>query len=101
MNIRNYENQEGGRIMKVRKRDGRLQEFRIEKIMLSIERASDDVKESMNESDSENISRMIMSEIRKLALDEIESCKLKNIIIQCLNELGFQAVAEVYSKGSK
>ena len=44
---------------------------------------------------------MIMSEIRKLAVDKIESNKLKEIIIKCLKELGFTAIAEVYSKGSK
>ena len=65
--------------MKVRKRDGRLQDFRIEKIMLSIERASDDAKNSINESDSENISRMIKSEIKKLAVNEIESCRAERI----------------------
>lgn len=85
--------------MKVRKRDGRLQDFRIEKIMLSIERASDDAKKSINESDSKNISRMIKSEIKKLAVNEIESCRLKELIIRCLNELGFNSVAEVYAKG--
>lgn len=87
--------------MKVIKKDGRLQEFRIRKIILSLERASDEARKSINESDSENISRMIMSEIRKLAVDKIESNKLKEIIIKCLKELGFTAIAEVYSKGSK
>ena len=44
---------------------------------------------------------MIMSEIRKLAVDKIESNKLKEIIIKCLKELGFTAIAEVYSKAVK
>ena len=87
--------------MKVIKKDGRLQDFNIRKIMVSIERASDDVKESMNESDAENIGTAVMRELNKLGIDKIESSKLKNIIMKAINELGFANIAEAYSKGNK
>lgn len=87
--------------MKVIKKDGRLQDFDIKKIILSIERASDDVKESMNESDGENIAHLIVRKLDKLAVDEIESTKLKKIILDSLYELGFKDIAEGYFKGEK
>lgn len=87
--------------MKVIKKDGRLQDFNIRKIMVSIERASDDVKESMNESDAENIGTAVMRELNRMGVDKIESVKLKKIIMDAICELGFSNIAEAYFKGSK
>jgi 2-phosphoglycerate kinase len=69
--------------------------------MVSIERASDDVKESMNESDAENIGTEVVRELNKLGIDKIESAKLKKIIVDAIYELGFARIAERYLKGTK
>jgi transcriptional regulator NrdR family protein len=87
--------------MKVIKKDGRIQDFDIKKTILSIERASDDIKESMNESDAENIAMAITRELNKLKVDRIESSKLKDLILCSLQELGFNSIADVYFRGNK
>ncbi|WP_139903487.1 ATP cone domain-containing protein [Clostridium thermarum] len=87
--------------MKVIKKDRRIQDFDLRKTVLSIERASDDLNESINESDAENIANSITRELNKLGINMIESYKIKDIIIQVLQELGFNGLANIYARGSK
>ncbi|WP_163195324.1 ATP cone domain-containing protein [Clostridium thermarum] len=87
--------------MKVIKKDRSIQDFDLRKTVLSIERASDDSNESINESDAENIANSITRELNKLGINMIESYKIKDIIIKVLQELGFNGLANIYARGSK
>ncbi len=91
----------GGLYMKVIKKDRSIQDFDLRKTVLSIERASDDSNESINESDAENIANSITRELNKLGINMIESYKIKDIIIKVLQELGFNGLANIYARGSK
>lgn len=82
--------------MKVLKRDGRIQEFDINKIKVSISKASDDAEEPMNSSDILNISEDIEKLINKEYNNEIKYSDIRNIVMDHLNENGFKNVSEAY-----
>ena len=52
-------------LLKVKKRDGRIQTFNLEKIKLSIQNASDDMRMPLNESDVYSIIQAINTKIFK------------------------------------
>lgn len=83
--------------MKVRKKDGSSQEFNFEKIVRSIEAASDDVGEPMTLSDLNNISKEVEKKLKALYKDEVSYVEIRDTIINELESSGFSDVAKSYS----
>lgn len=85
--------------MKVKKRDGRMQDFDINKIIITIEGASDDAKEPMNESDAELVGRAIERKVNSYNGTAIPVQEVMDIVIEELGNLGFKKIAEAYERG--
>ncbi|WP_138202818.1 ATP cone domain-containing protein [Haloimpatiens lingqiaonensis] len=82
--------------MKVVKRDGRLQEFDINKIMISIERSSDDAGNPMNSSDILNLSGDIKNKLWKDFNESVSYKDIRKTVIEVLQDAGFKSVAKAY-----
>ncbi|KRQ86891.1 Transcriptional repressor NrdR [Caloramator mitchellensis] len=84
--------------MKVRKKDGRIEDFDMDKLITTVENASDDVKEPMNLSDVENV----VQEVEKRLIDEkievLDSDFIKDVVVEKLIEFGFKDVAKAYQE---
>lgn len=87
--------------MKVIKRNGRLQEFDINKIKVSIMRASDDLKEPLNSSDIDRVAQSIEGTIKTYNQDSIKAEDIHRIVVEELRKYGFHHIAEAYDEGSK
>jgi transcriptional repressor NrdR len=84
--------------MKVVKRDGRIQDFDLDKIIVSIERASDDIGEPMNESDANCAAQSIEKNIKAQGKEAITFQEIRNIVTSELKKLGFSDIAAAYEK---
>ncbi|EYE89355.1 ATPase [Fervidicella metallireducens AeB] len=84
--------------MQVIKRDGRLQDFDLDKIIRSIGAASDDVDEPMNSSDLHNIAKNIKDEIQATGKDKIDYSEIRQLVVNKLKEYGFKDIAEAYCR---
>ena len=85
--------------MKVIKRDGRLQDFDLDKIKISISGASDDAEQPFNESDIDNLVKGIEEGIQNLQKDTIDVDNIQNLVLNELEKLGFNVVAKYYNLG--
>lgn len=90
----------GGQSMKVVKKDGRLQEFDLNKIVVSIQRASDDIHQPINYSDSKTIALKIEAKLRKLYPDSVSSHDIHDNVIESLENCGFHSTAHAYHQAS-
>jgi transcriptional regulator NrdR family protein len=86
-------------ILKVIKKDGRIQEFSLEKIKLSIQRASDDMKKPINESDSNRIANTVNTRLLEKDKDTIEYKEIHIKVVETLVEFGFNDLADFYDIG--
>jgi len=84
--------------MQVIKKDGRLQEFQLEKVAISMSRASDDIEEPLNESDVHVLSDKINKVIHENYKEKIMFSDIRKIVVDTLIEMGFSDVAESYKK---
>jgi transcriptional repressor NrdR len=84
--------------MKVIKKDGRLQDFDINKVMLTVEYASDSAGAPMASSDIKNIGEVVQEKINSYGSDSIHSSVIQQFVIDSLKELGFSKVAKYYSE---
>lgn len=82
--------------MKVIKKDGRVEEFYKDKIITSIENASDDVKEPLTMSDVENVVREVEKNLLNLNKKEVTTHEIRQVIIEVLKNFAFNDVAEAY-----
>jgi len=82
--------------MKVIKKDGRVQDFDIEKIRVSIENASDEAKAPMADSDISNIIEDVQKMIDSSGLQRIHSSDIQTMVVNTLKKLGFSVVARYY-----
>ncbi|MDO6354332.1 ATP cone domain-containing protein [Caloramator sp. CAR-1] len=82
--------------MKVIKKDGRVEEFYKDKIITSIENASDDVKEPLTMSDVENVVREVEKNLLNLNKKEVTTHEIRQVTIEVLKNFGFNDVAEAY-----
>ncbi|WP_373898867.1 ATP cone domain-containing protein [Haloimpatiens sp. FM7315] len=82
--------------MKVIKRNGREQKFDLDKIKISIERASDDTKIPLTRSDSENISKKIEKDILRDYKEFINYTQIRKVVEKNLVKEGFEKIAEAY-----
>lgn len=82
--------------MKVIKRDGRVQEFDLDKLARSIDAASDDAGEPLTESDLHNISKDIEAILKSLGKEEITHDEIRKIVLDVLEKEGFKDIAKAY-----
>ena len=85
-------------MMKVIKRDGRLQELDLEKIKISILSATNESKELLNESDVKILVEDINSKIKEVRKDgeNTSSSEISGIAISILKRDGFSDIVEKY-----
>ena len=82
--------------MKVIKRNGRVEEFDINKIKLTIQKASEETYQPFTGSDINNLSQAINSEVHKAGREQIKVSEILDILVSTLVELGFNDVAKFY-----
>ena len=85
--------------MKVIKRDGRLQDFDLNKIKTSISRASDDADQPFNISDIDNLAKGIEVAIEKLQKNTVGVEIIQNLVLMELENAGFNVVSKYYNLG--
>ena len=85
-------------MMKVIKKDGRLQELDLEKIKISILSATNESKELLNESDVKILVEDINSKIKEVRKDgeNTSSYEISGIAISILKRDGFSDIVEKY-----
>lgn len=83
--------------MKVIKRDGRIQEFMIDKIRTSLARTSDEINNPLTDSDLNVIVEAIMKNLKALKKDEVKSMEIREIVFERLNYFGFTNIANEYN----
>ena len=85
-------------MMKVIKRDGRLQELDLEKIKISILSATNESKELLNESDVKILVEDINSKIKEVRKEgeDTSSYEISGIVIAILKRDGFSDIREKY-----
>lgn len=82
--------------MKVIKKDGRIQDFDIQKIRVSVENASDEANAPMSSSDIGNIIEDIQQIIDSSELQRIHVSDIQTMVVNTLKKLGFSVVARYY-----
>lgn len=87
--------------MKVIKRDGKLQDYNENKIMTTIEGASDDARMPLNEADAVNIIHIVNKKIKSLEKEEVTVQQIRELVIEALNEMGFSGIAKTYQEGPR
>ncbi len=87
--------------MKVRKRNGSVQIFSMDKIKLTLERVSDELNQPLTGSDLELLTREIEKEINKIGKEIIDSSEIKKIVIELLERLSFKQIAKAYEEFDK
>ncbi|MBU5483345.1 hypothetical protein KQI86_03330 [Clostridium sp. MSJ-11] len=83
--------------MKVIKRDRRTQDFDVDKIKITLIRASEEAKAPFNESDIELILKVIKKTILNDFNGVVRSREIRCIVLEELRKLGFDNVAELYN----
>lgn len=87
--------------MKVIKKDGRIQDFDINKILITLEKVSDEIEEPFTESDIKNLSEDIMDSLKAISEDTIEVNSIQDVVVKQLENLGFTKAAVHYSEYRK
>lgn len=87
--------------MKVIKKDGRIQEFNIEKIKLTLERVSDEINEPLTQSDIDNLARAIQKAILAAGKEHMHSFEIHRIVVDQLRTAGFDDIARAYGDYQK
>lgn len=82
--------------MKVIKKDGRIQEFDIEKIKLTLERVSDEVGKPFTKSDIDNLAKFIQKAISDTNKEYMRSFEIHRIVVEQLKVAGFNHIAQAY-----
>ncbi|MGI6085959.1 MAG: ATP cone domain-containing protein [Acetivibrionales bacterium] len=85
--------------MTVIKKDGRIQDFDVEKMRLSVANASDDAKAPMSSSDLDLVIKDVMASIELVEISQhLDTAMLQKFIIDSLIKFGFSKVAKHYSE---
>ena len=82
--------------MKIRKKNGTVVMFNPDNIKLSVERASDEVRQPMNEADLKAIARQVEEQARKEYRDEVTFRAVHMMVLYQLRTMGFTGVAAAY-----
>ncbi|NLI59923.1 MAG: hypothetical protein GX375_00645 [Clostridiales bacterium] len=84
--------------MKVRKRNGNLQDLNMDKIRLTLERVSDELKKPFTASDLNLLIGAIEGEIMEAGKEIIDSIDIGKIVIGQLKKNHFMQVAKAYEE---
>lgn len=87
--------------MKVRKRDGSLQNFNLNKIRLTLERVSDELGEPFTGADLKLLTGMIEQRIAEMGKETINSAEIHKVVIEKLRIFGFTEIAKSYGEFGK
>lgn len=87
--------------LKVLKRRGGVEEFDIEKLKRNIASASDDVKQSLNEGDLNDIGREVLKRINENNQKVIFSKEIISVTERVLYDLGYDGVLVGYKNFTK
>lgn len=86
--------------MKIIKKDGRIEEFKVNKIKNTVSKASDDVEQPLTEGDLTSFCRSIESKLKSMNRDLTSSYEVFGLIIIILKQEGFSKIADGYCKGA-
>jgi len=86
--------------MKIIKKNGRIEEFDISKIKYSILNASNEIKQPLTDSDIKIIETEVLRILKILNREETSSYEVFAIVLNILNNLGFNDVGKAYFNGS-
>ena len=87
--------------MKVRKKNGSIQDFDISKIRLTLERVSDEQGMPFTGSDLRMLTESIHEEIEKMQKEIVSSAEIHEIVVERLKIFGFTQIAEAYDSFEK
>lgn len=87
--------------MKVRKRDGSIQEFDMNKVKLTLERVSDETGMPFTGSDLRVLMATIESNILNRKEKIIKTAEIHRIVVDNLEKLGFRRIAKGYDDFEK
>lgn len=87
--------------MNVIKRDGRIQELSINKIKLSIQKASDDINAPLTQSDIRNLIEDVDRKFKDIKVKIIPAAQIRDIVYDVLLDNGFNELAEYYKSYKK
>lgn len=86
--------------MKMIKKDGRLEEFKSEKIRTSVLNASNEVNQPMLEVDLNVVEKEVINTLEELKREVTSSYEIFGIVLHVLKALKFNEVGKSYLKGS-
>lgn len=87
--------------MKVIKKDGRIQEFDIDKIKITLGYVSDEVKQPLTFSDIDMVARKVERAVLESNDNTIHSSDIQKIVLKELKEAGFNYIAKRYDEYKK
>lgn len=82
--------------MKVKKKNGSIQDFNMDKIKLTLVRVSDETSMPLTGSDIRLLNDNIEKSIRSTTKEIIESIEIHKIVVANLRNLGFARIANAY-----
>lgn len=88
-------------VMKVKKRNGTIQDFNIDKIRLTLGRVSDEQSMPFTGSDLNLLTETIEKKIMETNKEIIRTGEIHEIVVNNLRDLGFKRIANAYSKYEK
>ena len=80
----------------VRKKNGAVQKFDVDKLIVSVSNASDEIHESLTAGDIHNIINDIMDRLKNLNLNVLGSDTIREVTLTSLKELGFMDMYNRY-----
>ncbi len=90
-----------GKNMRVKKKDGRVQDFNPEKIKLSLEKVSDEIEKPFTGSDLINLTKSIEKTIKNSYEDLVSTDEIRKIVLDKLIKFGFTDIARAYDEFNK
>lgn len=86
--------------MKVLKKDGRLQDFQIDKLATSITNCASDINLILSDKDSRLLSQDVLNKIKKLRGEEglTSSYEIRAIMTEMMINSGFNALCNHYNE---
>lgn len=86
-------------ILKIKKRDLRIEEFSIDKIQTSISHAARDINYQITHADTKAISKKVFNTLTELGREEshTSSYEVKCIVLETLTDFNFNKIAKAFT----